>query len=45
MKLTDINIKQFEQEQKDHGTRVALYNMFFTMFKDFMEIKKLISKK
>lgn len=31
MKLTKSNIKKFEQEQKDHGTEVALHNAFWSL--------------
>lgn len=34
MKLTDEYIQQFEKEQKDCGTRVALFNIFWNSAAD-----------
>ena len=36
MKLTDEKVKWFEQEQKDYGTKVAMYNLIYTIASDIL---------
>lgn len=40
MKISKSQIKQFELEQSEYGTRVALFNIFSSLFVDFMDIDK-----
>lgn len=37
MKLTKSVIKHFEQEQKDHGTEVALFNIVWSIASDLLK--------
>ena len=37
MKLTKQVIKQFEKEQKDYGTKVALFNILWSVAGDLMK--------
>lgn len=37
MKLTKAVVKQFEQEQKQHGTQVALYNVIWQIAYDLLK--------
>lgn len=41
MKITKEAITQFEWEQKKYGTEVALTNLFLSLAKDFLEIKRM----
>jgi len=36
MRLNKKTIQWFEKEQKDYGTKVALYNLIFTIAGDLM---------
>jgi hypothetical protein len=36
MKLTNSVIKQFEQDQKTHGTKTALYNVLWCVASDLL---------
>ena len=37
MKLTKMVIKQFEQDQKDYGTRTALFNVIWIIASQLLE--------
>lgn len=37
MKLTKHVIKHFEQEQKEYGTKTALYNIIWTIASDLLK--------
>lgn len=37
MKLTNQAVKQFEQDQKEHGTKVALYNIIWQLAADILK--------
>lgn len=37
MKLTDQVVKQFERDQKEHGTKVALYNIIWLLAADILK--------
>lgn len=37
MKLTKNIVKHFEQEQKDHGTETALYNIIWSIASDLLK--------
>lgn len=37
MKLTNKLVKQFEQEQKEFGTRVALHNIIWLLAADILK--------
>jgi hypothetical protein len=47
MKLTNQFIRHFEQEQKQYGTEVALYNVIWSIASDLLKdlgIKKIKTK-
>ena len=40
MKITTEQIQEFEIQQKEYGTKTAIYNLFLILSMDFLEVKK-----
>jgi hypothetical protein len=38
MKLTQQTVKWFEKEQREHGTKTALYNLIWTIGADIFKM-------